>query len=83
MSDLIPYERYSCSIFGMNRLYPTGKRKRKTILYEDGSTFIREYIECRRKVFGIFLWKRWVAQDYISWQKETVEIFDCKEKHNG
>ena len=84
MSDLVPYERYSDGWgFDLHRLYPTGKCKRKTITYRDGSETVIKYVQCRSKIFGIPLWTRWVDEDYITWKKVNEEIFDCKEMKNG
>jgi hypothetical protein len=73
MSNLIPYERYG----GGNRLYLTGKCKRKIISYKDGSYFTVEYVQCRVRILGIPLWTHWVDKDCIVYREVKEEIYDC------
>lgn len=83
-NDFIPYERYSDGWgFDLNRLYPTGKCKKKTITYPDGSKHVIKYIQVRTRIMGVPLWTRWVGEDYITWKKVDEQIFNCKDKCNG
>ena len=74
MSDLSPYDRYG----DFNTpLHLTGKCKKKTIAYNDGSSVEIIYLQCRVKVFGIPLWTRWLVKDCIVWRSEKEEVYDC------
>lgn len=74
MSNLVPYERYRCFD---TRLHLTGKCKKKTITYKDGSQTVIKYHQCRVHVLGIPLWTRWVDKDYIVWREVKEEVYDC------
>lgn len=71
---LIPYERYA----GRRRLYPTGKCKKKTIEYSDGSKCELNYVQCRTYLFGFIpLCAKWVDKSHIVWCETKEEVYDC------